>query len=80
MSDRLNPGPPGMELAEITPTIIGGNPNDPENKVWLTRQQHFEMVRYWNRVINDLRKQDKQRGGPDRMPAESGRRVDRRDD
>jgi len=80
MSDRLNPRPPGMELAETTPTIVGGNPNDPENKVRLTRQQHFEMVRYWNRVISDLRKQDEQRGSPDRVPAGSGRHDGRRGD
>lgn len=46
-----------MELVEITPVIVGGDPTDPQNKTWVTRQQHFEMVRYWNRVISDLRKQ-----------------------
>ena len=59
MSNRLNARPRGMELVEITPVIVGGDPTDPKNKTWLTRQQHFEAVRYWNRVIGDLRKQDK---------------------
>jgi hypothetical protein len=45
----------GMELFEITPVILGGDPVDPKNKVWLTREQHFEAVRYWNRVIRELR-------------------------
>lgn len=49
--------PKGMELFEITPVILGGDPVSPENKTWLTRQQHVEAVRYWNRVISDLRKQ-----------------------
>lgn len=48
--------PKGMELFEIKPIILGGDPVSPENKVWLTRQQHFEAVRYWNRLIRELRK------------------------
>ena len=49
----------GMELFEIKPVIVGGDPVDPKNKTWLTRQQHIEAVRYWNRVIRDLRNQTK---------------------
>ncbi len=49
--------PKGMELFEITPVILGGDPSSPDNKTWLTRQQHFEAVRYWNRIIKDLRKE-----------------------
>lgn len=48
--------PIGMELLEITPIILGGDPVDPENKVWMTRQQHIEVVRYWNSVIHELRR------------------------
>ena len=44
-----------MELFEITPIILGGDPVDSKNKVWLTRAQHFEIVRYWNRLIRELR-------------------------
>lgn len=47
--------PPSMELFDITPVILGGDPNDPKNKAWLTREQHIEAVRYWNRVIRELR-------------------------
>jgi hypothetical protein len=36
---------------------VGGSPTDPANKTVLTRQQHIEAVRYWNRIIGDLRKQ-----------------------
>lgn len=53
--DRLTRG---MDLVEIKPIIVGGDPVDPENKTWVTRQQHFELVRFWNRLIGDLRKQD----------------------
>jgi len=47
--------PVGLELFEVTPIILGGDPLDPKNKTWLTRQQHFEAVRYWNRIIRELR-------------------------
>jgi hypothetical protein len=57
MSNCLNARSRGKQLVEITPIIMGGDPTDPQNKTWVTRQQHFEMVRYWNRVISDLRKQ-----------------------
>ncbi len=57
MSDHLDARPRGMELVEIKPIIVGGDPIDPQNKTWVTRQQHFELVRFWNRVIGDLRKQ-----------------------
>ena len=46
-----------MELVEITPALLGGSPTDLENKAWVTRQKHFELVRYWNQVVNDFRKQ-----------------------
>lgn len=48
--------PKGMELFEIAPVILGGDPTSPENKTWLTRRQHFEAVRYWNRIISNMRK------------------------
>lgn len=45
----------GMEFLEITPVIVGGDPVDPKNKVLLSRQQHFEAVRYWNKIIREMR-------------------------
>jgi hypothetical protein len=45
----------GKEIFEIKPVILGGDPEDPANKVALTRSQHIEAVRYWNRIIRDLR-------------------------
>lgn len=43
------------EIFEITPVILGGSPTDPANKTVLNRSQHIEAVRYWNRIISDLR-------------------------
>lgn len=47
----------GKEIFEVKPVVLGGSPTDPANKTVLTRQQHIEAVRYWNKVISDLRKQ-----------------------
>jgi hypothetical protein len=57
MSSRPQARRRGMELVEIKPIILGGDPIDPRNKTWVTRRQHFEFVRYWNRVITELRRQ-----------------------
>lgn len=54
MSNTSNTYRRGMELVEITPIMVGGDPVDPKNKTWVTRQQHFVMVRYWNRIIAGL--------------------------
>jgi len=44
------------EIFEVKPVILGGSPTDRSNKIILTREQHIEAVRYWNRVIKGLRK------------------------
>jgi hypothetical protein len=46
------------EIVEITPVVLGGSPIDPKNKSILTREQHFEYVRYWNKIIFDLKKKN----------------------
>ncbi len=43
------------EIVEITPIVLGGDPKDMKNKMSLTREQHVDYVRYWNRIIDDLR-------------------------
>jgi len=53
----------GKEIYEIKPVILGGSPTDPANKTVLTRQQHIEAVRYWNKVIRDLRRTRDSRTG-----------------
>lgn len=49
--------PRGLELFFVTPIILGGSSNAPDNITYLDRRQHIEAVRYWNRIIFDLRKQ-----------------------
>jgi len=51
----------GKEVFEIQPVILGGSPTDPANKTILGREQHIEAVRYWNRVIRQLRMQQASR-------------------
>lgn len=48
-----------MELFDIKPVMLGGDPTDAANKTLLTREQHIQAVRYWNKVIRDLRNQQK---------------------
>ena len=47
----------GKEIAEVHPVILGGHPTDPANKVALGRDEHVQYVNYWNRIIQDLRKE-----------------------
>ena len=49
--------PPGCEVWEIHPVILGGDPVDPANKVVVDRAKHIELVRWWNRVIAQQRAQ-----------------------
>lgn len=46
----------GLEVFEIHPIVLGGDPTDPANKCTLTREQRFEAVRYWNQVVDNARK------------------------
>jgi len=45
-----------LELFFVMPIILGGSPDAPDNITYLERRQHIEAVRYWNRIISDLRK------------------------
>ncbi len=45
----------GKEVFEIKPVILGGSPTDVQNKTILSRKQHIEAVRYWNRLIREIR-------------------------
>lgn len=54
---RNYPNSKGMEIFEITPILLGGDPIDPKNKVLLTRQQHIQAVQYWNKIVREFRLQ-----------------------
>lgn len=44
-----------IEIFEIHPVILGGDPTDSANKTLLTRAEHIEAVHYWNAVIQEVR-------------------------
>jgi hypothetical protein len=55
-ADQTSVRAPGAnELFEIKPIILGGDPVDPANKIWVTRAQHIELVRYWNKIVRYAR-------------------------
>jgi hypothetical protein len=43
----------------ITPLIFGGAPADATNRTPLTRDQHVQVVQYWNKVIRGLKRDGK---------------------
>jgi len=46
----------GKEVIEIQPVILGGSPTDHANKTIVNREDHIQSVRYWNKVITELRR------------------------
>jgi len=48
----------GKEIFEIQPIILGGHPTDPANKFVLTREEHIQAVRFWNKVIAQERRKN----------------------
>ncbi len=38
----------------ITPIVFGGDPKVGKNLAWISYEQHFEAVRYWNKRYRDL--------------------------
>lgn len=61
MNPKRPPHLKGKEIFEITPVILGGSPTDPQNKTVLTRAEHIEAVRFWNKIVQQLRDQMPQR-------------------
>ena len=48
-----------QELVERLPVIFGGDPNDLKNKLYLSRSQHIQFVKFWNEKISSLRADNK---------------------
>jgi hypothetical protein len=44
------------EIFNVTPIILGGDPVAASNRTVLKREAHVQAVRYWNRIIADLRR------------------------
>lgn len=58
---QADPSLKGKEIHEIHPVKFGGDPVDPSNKVALSREDHMEFTKWWNRLQNDLEKMKEDR-------------------
>lgn len=52
----------GKNLFHIKPILVGGDPTDLKNIVFLERKKHIELVNYWNKKIKQIR--DHQQSSP----------------
>jgi hypothetical protein len=50
-----NPETHGLEVHEIHPIVLGGDPRAPDNKVLLKPPVHAEACKYFNRVFRTVR-------------------------
>jgi hypothetical protein len=41
----------------LKPIAFGGDPSQGDNLIWVTRDQHCELVRWWNGLYRDLTRQ-----------------------
>jgi hypothetical protein len=49
-----NPAAIGKEAHDIKPIAFGGDPNDHKNKALVPREQHAELVVFWNQTYQRL--------------------------
>jgi hypothetical protein len=50
-----NPRTRGLELHEVHPVALGGDPMDPANRVFLPIDEHAQVCEYWNRLFQQVR-------------------------
>jgi hypothetical protein len=41
----------------VKPLVFGGDPESASNVIWVTHDQHAELVKYWNGVYRSLKSQ-----------------------
>ena len=46
----------GLDIHEILPVKFGGSPTDLNNKIALTRAEHAEFTKFWNKILRDIMK------------------------
>ncbi|WP_300304566.1 hypothetical protein [Anaerosolibacter sp.] len=46
----------GLQIHEIEPVKLGGNPTDISNKTFLPRDRHAKVVVWWNKRIREARR------------------------
>lgn len=45
----------GLHLHRIHPIVFGGNPNDNQNIISISRLEHTEFATFWNRKIREIK-------------------------
>lgn len=40
----------------VTPLVFGGDPKDAANTIWVSMEQHGQLVRWWNAKYQELRR------------------------
>jgi len=45
----------GLHIHRVHPILFGGSPTDKDNIKLVTRQQHAELVVFWNKKIRELK-------------------------
>lgn len=48
----------GKIIHHVTPIILGGDPTSMDNVTIISRDEHFQLIRYWNSVIRNIRVRD----------------------
>jgi len=43
----------------VKPLIFGGDPKDQGNIIWVTQEQHAELVNWWNDQYQNIRAQSR---------------------
>jgi len=57
MSKPKNNPRKGLHLHRILPILFSGSPTDPKNITFITRQQHAEVVVFWNNKAKEVKDQ-----------------------
>ncbi len=55
--DTPNPDAVGLEVHEVQPIALGGNPTDPANTILVPVEKHAELVAFWNKTFPIIKRQ-----------------------
>jgi hypothetical protein len=39
----------------VKPIVFGGNPSAGENMIWISHEDHVQLVNYWNKVYSEVK-------------------------
>jgi hypothetical protein len=53
---KVDPRCSGKIKWHVKPLVFGGDPHPGENVIWISQEQHAQLVRWWNRRYRSLKK------------------------